>query len=82
MCRRSAVPPPALQRQPELDTGSLHHQNRRKRPVLIGHMESAAEPSAAECGRDSGAGLRRRVALLAQMCQHDRAEARMVELSQ
>lgn len=71
-----------LQRQPQLDPVSPHHQNRRERFILIRHMERAPEPGTAERRRHGGTGLRRRVALLAQVRQHHCQKTRVVELNQ
>jgi hypothetical protein len=49
---------------------------------LIGNVERAPESSTAERRRDGSASLRSRVALLAQMGQHDRQQSRVMEISQ
>src|SRR5829696_2134499 len=71
-----------LQREPQLYSAPLHYQNRGKRLVLIRHVKRATEAGSAQRWRDGSPCICCRVAVLAQMRQHNGAKSRVMELSQ
>src|SRR5215213_9263371 len=73
---------PALERQLELNSVSLGHQDWGERLLLIGHMQDPAESSAAKCSGSGVSRLARGVALLAQVDQDNDRKARVMELSE
>jgi hypothetical protein len=73
---------PSLQRQSELNTVNLSHQDRREWLVLIRHVQYAFESYSPQCRCNRGACVGCGVAALAQVGKYNDGEARVMELRQ